>query len=249
MEIQRILDKYDRLMELKDFEEAGRHLKYWIGEAETEKDDRSAFTLLNELVGFYRMQGAKEETVSAIEKLLERTEKMKLTDSISGATAYLNAATGYKSAGMPEQALILYRKTEIIYERDLERFDKRRSAFYNNMALTLTELKMYDEAAENYNKALNVLEKTENNENEKAITLLNMADLVYASLPREEAEQKIDSYVNEACELLTVSHKNKNPEFAFTAEKCIPAVKYHGYFMLALKLEEMLANEKLHKNS
>ena len=40
MEIQRILDKYDRLMDSKEFEEAGRHLNYWVGEAETEKDDR-----------------------------------------------------------------------------------------------------------------------------------------------------------------------------------------------------------------
>ena len=249
MEIQRILDKYDRLMVQKEFTEAGRHLNYWIGEAKTEKDDRSVFTLLNELVGFYRMQGAKKETVEAIGRLMDQTEKMAIGGTVSGATAYLNAATGYKSAGMPEKALELYRKTEMIYERDLAPFDKRRSALYNNMALTLTELKMFDEAAENYNKALNVLEKTEDSENEKAITLLNMADLAYASMTQEEAELKIDAYVNEAFGLLTVSHNNKNTEFSFTAEKCIPAVKYHGYFMLARKLEEMLADEKNHKNS
>ena len=240
MEIQRILDKYDRLMDSKEFEEAGRHLNYWVSEAEVEKDDRAAFALLNELVGFYRMQGAKEETVKAIEKLLAKTECMGLGDTVSGGTAYVNVATGYKSADMPEKALVLYRKALTVYERDLMPDDTRLSALYNNMAITLSSLKKYDEAFKYYNKALTLLDRLPDSENEKAITYLNMADLAYDSMLPEEAEAKVEAYVNKACDLLTISCNNKNPGFKFTAEKCIPSVKYHGYFMLANKLEEML---------
>ena len=244
MEIQRILDKYDRLMDSKEFEEAGRHLNYWVGEAETENDDRSAFTLLNELVGFYRMQGAKEETIKAIKKLLAKTDSMGLSDTVSGGTAYVNAATGYKSADMPEEALSLYRKALTVYERDLKPDDTRLCALYNNMAITLSSLKEYDEAYSYYNKALELLNNIPDSENEKAITYLNLADLSELRLEAELAEEAILKYVQKAKELLDMSFNKKSSGFIFTAEKCIPDFKYHGYFLMASELEKMLAQIK-----
>jgi tetratricopeptide (TPR) repeat protein len=241
MEIQRILDKYDRLMDEKEFEEAGRHLNYWVAEAEAVKDDRSAFTLLNELVGFYRMQGRKEETLSVIDRLLKVTEQMDLNDTVSGATAYINAATGYKSADMAAEALPLYEKALVIYTRDLSPADTGISALYNNMALTLMELKDYDRSREFLVKALEILSKNENSENEQAITLLNLADLAEKTMHQEEAEEKIAEYVEKAKEKLDESFLKKNAGFKFTAEKCIPAIKYHGYFLVAMDLEEKAA--------
>ena len=240
MDIQRILDRYDRLMDEKEFDQAGSHLSYWIAEAESTGDDRSAFTLLNELVGFYRMRGKKEETITAIEKLLKHTEKMDLADTVSGATAYINAATGYKSADMPKAALPLYRKAQEIYERDLEAGDRRLPALYNNMALTLMALGDHEEAYATFNKALAILQTSENSENEQAITLLNLADLAQASLPQEEADEKTAEYAERAKALLDTSFENKRDGFKFTAEKCIPAFKYHGYFLAAGDLEEKI---------
>lgn len=241
MEIQRILDKYDRLMDEKEFEEAGRHLNYWVAEAEAVKDDRSAFTLLNELVGFYRMQGMKAESLSAIDRLLKVTEQMNLNDTVSGATAYINAATGYKSIDMAEEALPLYEKALVIYTRDLTSSDTRISALYNNMALTLMALEDYERSREFFLKALDILTENENSENEQAITLLNLADLAEKTMSQEEAEGKIAEYIEKAKEKLDESFLKKNSGFKFTAEKCIPAIKYHGYFLVAMDLEEKAA--------
>ena len=241
MEIQRILDKYDRLMDEKEFEEADRHLNYWIEEAKALGDDRSAFTLLNELVGYYRMHGKKRETVSAIDRLLDITKEMELNDTVSGATAYINAATGYKSADMAEEALPLYEKALIIYERDLTKTDTRISALYNNMALTLMALKDYDRSGSFFLKALDILGKNDNSENEQAITLLNLADLAEKTMPAEEAEERIAEYIEEAKKKLDESFLKKNPGFKFTAEKCIPAIKYHGYFLIAMELEDKIS--------
>ena len=243
MEIQRILDKYDRLMDEKEFDEAGRHLDYWIAEAESTGDDRSVFTLLNELVGFNRMQGRKAETLSAIDRLLKTTEQMELTDTVSGATAYINAATGYKSVDMAAEALPLYEKALVIYERDLAPSDTRISALYNNMALTLMALNDHDRSREFFLKALDILAKNENSENEQAITLLNLADLADKTMPQEEAEEKVAGYIEKAKEKLDESFAKDNPGFKFTAEKCIPAIKYHGYFLVALDLENKLSGK------
>ena len=241
MEIQRILDKYDRLMDEKSFDEAERHLNYWIEEAKTAGDERSVFTLSNELVGCCRLQGKKHETKLAVDRLLKITEKMELKGTVSGATAYINAATGYKSADMAEEALPLYERALDIYERDLLPSDTRLSALYNNMALTLMALKAYDRSDMFFHKALDILKRNENSENEQAITLLNLADLAEKVLQREEAEKRIAGYIEEAKDKLNESYVKKNPGFKFTAEKCIPAIKYHGYFLVAMDLEKKLS--------
>lgn len=241
MEIQRILDKYDRLMDEKSFDEAEKHLNYWIEEAKTAGDELSVFTLSNELVGCCRLQGKKHETKLAIDLLLKITEKMELKGTVSGATAYINAATGYKSADMAEEALPLYERALDIYERDLLPSDTRLSALYNNMALTLMALKAYDRSDMFFHKALDILKRNENSENEQAITLLNLADLAEKVLQREEAEKRIAGYIEEAKDKLNESYVKKNPGFKFTAEKCIPAIKYHGYFLVAMDLEKKLS--------
>ncbi len=187
------------------------------------------------------MQGRKEETLSAIDRLLKATKQMNLSDTVSGATAYINAATGCKSADMAAEALPLYEKALVIYMRDLSPADTRISALYNNMALTLMELKDYDRSREFFLKALDILFVNENSENEQAITLLNLADLAEKTMPQEEAEEKIAEYIEKAKEKLDESFLKKNTGFKFTAEKCIPAIKYHGYFLVAMDLEEKAA--------
>ena len=71
MEIKRILDKFDSLMEEKNFDEADRLLEYWIVECEQAGDKRNGFTLLNELVGLYRMRGERPQGMKTCQRLLD----------------------------------------------------------------------------------------------------------------------------------------------------------------------------------
>ncbi len=262
MEIKRILDKFDSLMEEKNFDEAERLLEYWIAECEQAEDNRNRFTLLNELVGFYRMRGERPQGMKTCQRLLDTVEDMGLADKVSGATAYINIATAYKSFDLAERALPLYEKAQVIYEKELEQSDPRLPALYNNMALTLMEygkhasvsltdgnkenvsenLDNLVKAREYFEKALKLLKNIEGSENEQAITYLNMADQAVLKLGNEDSESIIEEYVKKAYDLLEKSHNDRNPDFRMTAEKCIPVIRHYGYFVYANTLQEYLSN-------
>ena len=248
MEIQRILHKFDSLMESKDFDEAERLLTYWIDECEANGDKRNRFTLLNELVGFYRMRGERVQGLKVSTVLLDTVADMNLSDKVSGATAFINVATAYKSFGMADRALQLYEKALIIYERELDNADGRLPALHNNMALALVDIAgndinltdKFEKASELYKKALSFLRNIEGSENEQAITYLNMADLAVIELGAEESEQIVEEYIGKAYELLEKSRRDSNPDFRMTMEKCIPVFRHYGYFMMANNLQETI---------
>ena len=252
IEIKRILDRFDSLMSEKNFEEAERLLNYWVDECEATRDVRNRFTLLNELVGFYRMRSEKIHGVYVSSQLLDAVKDMELEDNVSGATAFINVATAYKSFGMTDDALSLYEKAAVIYERDLERTDDRLPALYNNMALAFMDMaaitkeknadsySFYSEKAETYfDEALDILRSIKGSENEQAITFLNLADLAVLTLGAEESEETVQTYAGKAYELLEKSHNDGNAEFKMTAEKCIPVFSHYGYFMYANSLKNL----------
>ena len=253
MEIQRVLKKFDSLMEDKNFDEAERLLEYWIAECEHAGDIRNRFTLLNELVGFYRMRGERPQGIKTCRSLLDTVEDMDLSNKVSGATAFINVATAYKSFDLADKALPLYEKALAIYERDLEQTDSRLPALYNNMALTLMEFAIihknsdpyvsltYIEKTEAYfEKAMNLLQNMEGSENEQAITYLNMADLAVLKSGIEEADIVVEDLVKKSYELLEKSHADGSTDFKMTAEKCIPAIRHYGYFAYANDLQDYM---------
>ena len=247
-EIKRILDRFDGLMEDKSFDEAERLLTYWINECEADDDKRNRFTLLNELVGFYRMTAENISGMNACEKLLKAVESMELGEKVSGATAFINAATAYKSFGYADRAILLYEKAKVVYERDLEQSDDRLPALYNNMALALMDLKTgsgnLEKALGYFEKALGLLQAKKQSENEQAITYLNLADLAYIKLGAEASESLIEEYVQKAYELLLKSYEERHPDFRMTAEKCIPVIRHYGYFAMANILQEKIEENK-----
>ena len=51
----------------------------------------------------------------------------------------------------------------------------------------------------------------------------------------------MEEYVKKAYELLEKSHAEGSPDFRMTAEKCIPAIRSHGYFAYANALLELIS--------
>ena len=255
MEINRILDRFDRLMKEDAFEEAEKHLLYWLKEAEELGDKRAVFTILNEMTGFYRLRRKKVEAFSVCENLLDTVEELKLGDyDTSRATAYLNTATVYNSFGLSGTAVELYSKALAIYLKNLDENDDRLAALYNNMALAIMNKAVIElrnnsiindlEEAESYFiKALEILETKTGSENEQAITYLNMADLEEKKSGPEAGEEKILQYVEMASKLLDKSYEDHDLGFKETAEKCYGVFKKYGYFAyandLALKIKEI----------
>ena len=235
--VGRIIEKLDSYLNQNDYASAERHLLYWISEADSCNDMRGKLTLLNEQIGLYRKTEKETECLTAVADALSLAVSMNMEQSVTYGTTLINAATGYKAFGKAEKALPLYRKAQIIYESALDSDDGRLGGLYNNMALTLTELKNFREAEDLFNKAIEVMEKQENGELEVAITRLNIADLIAAEYGFENGEKEIEKQLLEAEKLLNTERLPKDGYYAFVCEKCAPVFGYYGYFLTEWELK------------
>ena len=234
--IGRITEKLDSYLSHNQYDAAERHLKYWLLEADTSHDLRGKLLILNEQIGIYRKTGKENECLYAVSNALSLAESMKIESTVMYGTTLVNAATGYKAFGKAKDAFPLYRKARTIYESTLNSSDERLAALYNNMALTLVDLKEFSEAKELYFKAIEIMENQENGSLEVAITYLNLADLVVAKTSFEAGEKEIENYLDKAEELLNKEGLPRDGYYAFVCEKCAPVFGYYGYFLVEKEL-------------
>lgn len=227
--VKRIIEKADEYYNKNDLTGAKRHLEYWEKEAKTLNDDNGELSVINELLGLYRKNGDKENAKRVIERALYLVDKLKIADTVSGATIILNAATTYKACGKFDLALPLYEKTLAIYKANLDESDERFGGFYNNYALALTDAKRYDKAEKCYFNAVKVMENTENGKPDTAITYVNLAHL-YEQAGKHE---KITDSLFKAYNLLNDENIVKNGYFAYVLDKCAPSFEYFGYDKIA----------------
>ena len=227
----------DRIMEkLRDYEDKSdwtgveRHLKYWMAEAEANRDERGQLMLNNELMGYYRKQGKREEAFAHADRAAELVEKLGMEDTVTAGTTWVNIGTVREAFGDPVQGLEWFEKARASYEKNLKEEDGRLGGLYNNMALALTVCGRYGEAQEMFRKALRIMEKQEYGELEQAITWLNMADAAEAELGEEAAADRMQDCLDHAADLLDTPGIPRNGYYAFVCEKCAPVFGHYGYF-------------------
>lgn len=247
MDLERALQKLDRLVETHDFDGAKELLKYWVSEAQSQGDLRAELSLRNECMGLYRKCAEQENAYRNAEKALSLVEKLDMDGTVTAGTTYVNAATVYKAFGEAHRSVPLFEKAEAIYGKLLKEGDGRLGGLYNNMGLALLDEKRYEEALQAYEKALSVMEKVEHGNLERGITFLNMAD-VYDRMKNDEAcknsrseeewEGLITECVDRAAKCLEDESLPRDGYYVFVAEKCIPSFDYYGYFMEKAILEE-----------
>ena len=236
VEIGRILDKADEYYSQNDYDGALRHLLYWLKEAESLGDKRGCFSLHNELMGHYRKRGDEKNAVYHAEKALELIDALGLTQSVSAGTCYVNAATVYKAFSYPEKSLHLFEKAVKLYENLNAPLDKK-AGLYNNMGLTLTDLKRFDEAVVSYQKALYLTKKIPDGSLETAITYLNMASLV-EERDGKDGTELILNYVDKAKINIEQTSHAKDGYYAFVCEKCASSFGYWGDTAYQKELEK-----------
>lgn len=234
----RVLSKLDSLLRGNDYTGAKRLLEYWLAESVYTRDDHGVLLMQNELMGLCRKLGEKENAVGYAEKALEQVEGMGIAENVGAATTYLNSATVFKAFGEPERSILLFEKARVIYERDLSPTDDRLGGLYNNMGLTLVDLRRFKEAEELYLKAISVMEASEGKEPEEAITYLNMASAAEAEMGLEAAREKIAELVKKAAERMDVGKERTDGNYAFVCEKCATVFGYYGYEAYAKELNE-----------
>lgn len=222
--VARVIEKLDSYLGRGDAESAEKLLCYWLGEAEALGDERGKLSVLSELMGLTRKLG-KPDALKYADEAVALVEKAGLSGTVTAGTTYINAATCRKAFGYPEISLELFEKARALYEELLSENDERMGGLYNNMALTLADLKRYKEAREAYYKALAVMQRA-GAKCEMAITYVNLACLENAENGRA-GDGEIVRYMDEAKRLL-VSVENKDRYYAFTLEKCAPAFGAFG---------------------
>jgi tetratricopeptide (TPR) repeat protein len=225
--IQRKLLEYE---DASDWTGAERHLKYWLAEAEMNRDRRGQLMLHNELMGFYRKQGRKEEAFFHAKTADALVSDLQMEETVTAGTTWVNAGTVREAFGDPVGGLDWFEKARDNYEKNLPENDGRLGGLYNNMALALTSCGRWTEAKEMFLKALRVMEQQEHGEPEQAITWLNMADALEAELGPEEAAEYTGEYLDRAAELLDAPDLPRNGYYAFVCEKCAPVFGHYGYF-------------------
>ena len=238
--VDRVIEKLDSYLESGELDRAYSHLKYWLEEAINGSDEAGELTVLGELMGFCRKNNRMDEAIAYAESAIAKVQKNGFSDTITGATAILNAGTVYRSCGDSIKSAALYSRAEEIYKDNLNEDDERLGGLYNNFASALTELGEYDKALDKYTKALGIMSKRSDSKLECAITLLNMADLYERRDGFEAAEEKIDDYLDKAYSLLTDESIERNGYFDFVLDKCIPAYDHYGQFIRSTELKALL---------
>lgn len=235
METSEFIGRLDRYFECDDMDGAGELLRAARAEAENGNDLRLLFTVLNEMMGYYRKTGERDRGLESVEKCLSLTERMGLANTVHGATAQINAATTLKAFGMAEWAISHYETAEAVYDVLLPIYDSRRAGLYNNWALALCDLERYSEAEKRFAEALDVLSHCPDKECDIANTYVNLAHLYEAI----EDYEKIEMCVNNALSVLgSVPEARRDGYYAFTCRKCAPSVGYFGFFEAERELNE-----------
>lgn len=232
---QRVLDKLDEHLGRNDYDFAEKHLLYWLGEAKSVGDNRSALLFLNELAGLYRKLTRESDALATVSSLLELIENMGISNNIGAGTTYINCATVYKAFGKAQEALPLFEKARAVYEKSLQPTDKRFGGLFNNMALALVDLERFDDAYELYDKAISVMQSAEDGDLEVAITYLNIASAKETQLGAVECEEEVKVLIEKAMIILD-EHTPRDGYYAFVCEKCASVFGYFGYFVYEKEL-------------
>ena len=225
--IQRKLREYE---DASDWAGAERHLKYWLAEAEMNRDQRGQLMLHNELMGYYRKQGNREAAFLHADAANALVSELQMEETVTAGTTWVNAGTVREAFGDPVGGLDFFEKARENYEKNLPGNDERLGGLYNNMALALTSCGRWAEAKGMFLNALRVMEQQKHREPEQAITWLNLADALEAELGPEEAAEYTGEYLDRAAELLDTPDLPRNGYYAFVCEKCAPVFGHYGYF-------------------
>lgn len=238
IDMGRVTQRLDELVEREDFSAAARHLDYWLSEAEYLSDRRGEFSIRNEMMGFYRKQGDSVRAFESLEAALMLLSQLGTEDTLSAGTCYINCGTVCTAFGQPDRALGYFEKARSIYEsHDAAPFSSL-AGLYNNMALALTDCARYDEALECYEKAIEAMGHTEGGELHRAVSLMNMADCVVLSKGDNASFSDIEGFVTQARQLLEDPSVVRDGYYAFVCRRLAGGFDYYGFVSYASELRQ-----------
>ncbi len=198
MEIDKILAEYDAMFGVCKPSEILSYLQQKLDMARDRHDAAALLILLNETIGFCRDASFKEEGIRACNELEGLLHDMDMDGTIEAATTFLNLGNAYRGFGMHEESVKRYSICEEMYENMLVPGDFLFSGLYNNRGLLYQEMKEWDRAIEEFNRAIEIADIYPEHRVESATSRANLAAAIIEGKP--EARQEAAGVLKEAVE-------------------------------------------------
>ncbi|MCQ2352726.1 MAG: tetratricopeptide repeat protein [Victivallaceae bacterium] len=221
-----VIAECDRLAGNEDMASLGDHLRFWRKKAHECGDKKSELSLLNELMGYYRMTGDPERGIPVVRDGLSLLKELHCADTASGGTILLNAATALKAFGDTQESLTCYAAASRAYGRSLAPGDKRFAGLFNNMAAAYLDNGEIRHAEVYYEKALDILKQC-GNLPDRAVTYVNLAQLYHQIDPEDP---RIEENLHLATACFDAPGAVRDHYYAHTCRKVAPAYGFLGFF-------------------
>ncbi len=238
MDIQAFLNGLDKLFAKKAIDEVEPFLNESMENAKKENDKSAQFTILNEMMGFFRDTSQYDKSIKACNQCLSLMKEMNIEGTVDYATSLQNIANAHRAAGKLEQSLMFYNEAMKIYEKNIEPNDFRMASINNNIALLYQEMGDYVNAVAHLKMALCIIEQLSDSRIEVAVTHSNLgASLVQLG--------RIDEAVKHLNKALALFRQDEVKDFHYSAAlSAMASLKAQiGEYETAAKLYEEALDE------
>lgn len=188
--ISNVLKTLDGLFKSGRIDDVEKYLLECYQQAEGAGSKEDSLTILNELIGYYRVMTRYEDAKSIAAKITELVKELNLVGEIEEGTSLLNIATSYRAMGECEKSFELYRRVEEIFNEKLSESDYRLASLYNNMSILFQTMGQPMKAVSYLEKALAVVCRIEATD-EIATTYTNLGQAYLQLNDLERAEDNL----------------------------------------------------------
>lgn len=170
-------------------------LKSGLSEAKAWGDSPSALVILNELIGYYRVMSKPAECEDCIRQARQTADFMGIQGTVNYATMLLNIGTAQRALGKMQEAEKQYEQVLEIYRRELTGPDYRMATLFNNRSILYAQTGRLQEARQDLEKAMELIQKLEKSETEIATTHVNIGNLCFQMQDLSEGTRHMEEAV------------------------------------------------------
>ena len=234
--LRSVLNECDRLFNSGNSAAVGELLRHWRARARENGDRASELSLLNELMGHYRMANDAARGIAAVKDGFALIRQLGISDTVNAGTILINGATALHSFGSVDAAMEAFSEAYRCYRSSLAPSDRRFAGLFNNMAAVYAEKNDFDHAETYYCQALDILSDA-NDLMDYAVTCVNLAQLYRRRNPDDPA---IAAMLDAAT--LAFDHPDavRDAYYAHTCGKCAAAFGNMGRTHYADELKKRM---------
>lgn len=170
-------------------------LKSGLSEAKAWGDSSSALVILNELIGYYRVMSKPAECEDCIRQARQTADFMGIQGTVNYATMLLNIGTAQRTLGKMQEAEKQYEQVLEIYRRELTGPDYRMATLFNNRSILYAQTGRLQEARQDLERAMELIQKLEKSETEIATTHVNIGNLCFQMQDLSEGTRHMEEAV------------------------------------------------------